>query len=156
MWAGLGIGLAAYALFGLVPAIGTFIVSLTNYSGLPGSSTAFTGFSEYSALTTTEGPGFIPAVTATIVFVVAGVALQFVTSLVLAHRLRSRGKASNFLRTLVFLPIVLGVTIVGLVWLLIFDPTQGPAAAAFRLVGSQSSFFGSNNLGRAFEQSERR
>lgn len=146
MWAGLGIGLAAYALFGLVPAIGTFIVSLTNYSGLPGSPTSFTGLSEYTALTTTEGPGFTPAVSATLIFVVAGVALQFVASLILAHWLRRPGKSSNFLRTLVFLPIVLGVTIVGLIWLLIFDPTQGPAAAAFALVGRQSSFFGSNSL----------
>ena len=36
---GLVIGLAVYALFGLVPAVANVVVSLTNYSGLAGSST---------------------------------------------------------------------------------------------------------------------
>lgn len=146
MWCGLGIGLGFYLVFGIAPAVGTVLVSLTNYSGLPGSPTAFTGISQYTGLTTTEGPGFLPAIVATIVFVVVGVLLQFVVSLALAHGLRRRGRGSNFLRTLVFMPIVLGVTVVGILWLLIFDPSQGPAASAFALVGKQSSFFGSNTL----------
>lgn len=144
MWAGLGVGFSFYVVFGIVPALGTVLVSLTNYSGFPGSQTTFTGISQYTGLTTTEGPIFVPAIWATLIFVVAGVALQFVASLGLAHGLRRASKFNSFLRTLVFLPIVLGVTVVGILWLLIFDPTQGPAASAWGLFGAHSAFFGSN------------
>jgi len=146
MWVGLGLGLAFYVVFGIAPAVGTVAVSLTNYSGLPGSPTTFVGLTQYRGLTTIEGPVFVPAIIATIVFVVAGVALQFVVSLGLAHGLRRESRWNSLFRTLIFLPIVLGVTVVGIIWLLIFDPTQGPGATALAAVGQHSAFFGSNSL----------
>jgi ABC-type sugar transport system permease subunit len=64
--------------------------------------------------------------------------------LLIAHRLVREGKLESLLRVLVFLPIVLGVTIVGLIWILIFDPSGGPAASLFGAVGIHSAFFGSS------------
>jgi raffinose/stachyose/melibiose transport system permease protein len=90
MWAGLLLGLAVYVLFGVAPAAGNLLVSLTNYSGLIGSSTSFTWLANYRA------------------------------------------------------PIVLGVTIVGLIWILLFNPSEGPAASVFGAFGIHSSFFGSD------------
>ena len=146
MRAGLWLGLAVYALFGLVPAVANIIVSLTNYSGLAGSSTSFSGVSNYRAMLTTERPGFTSALWITVIFVVGVTVLQNAFGLGLAHRLQGNRRIDSVLRILVFLPIVLGVTVVGLIWILIFDPQQGPASSLLSAFGSSSAFFGQSGV----------
>jgi ABC-type sugar transport system permease subunit len=144
MWLGLLLGLAVYAVFGLLPAAGNLLVSVTDYSGIAGSATSFTGLSNYTALASTESPGFTAGLIATVVFVTGVTIGQNVLALLLAHRLTREGRLQALLRVLVFLPIVLGVTIVGLLWILIFNPAGGPAASFFGALGIHSSFFGSS------------
>ena len=144
MWCGLGLGVAVYLVFGIAPAVGNLVVSLTNYSGLAGSSTAFTGLSNYIAIGTTESPGFVEGLETTVIFVTGVTVLQNAFALLAAHRLQGEGRFDAFLRVLVFLPIVLGVTVAGLVWILIFNPNTGPAAALFGAFGIHSAFFGSS------------
>jgi raffinose/stachyose/melibiose transport system permease protein len=144
MWAGLLLGVGFYVVFAIAPSVGNLLVSLTNYSGLAGSSTAFTGLSNYLAIGTTESPGFITGLEATAVFVVGVTVLQNGFALLLAHRLQGEGRFDAFLRVLVFLPIVLGVTVAGLIWILIFNPDQGPASALLGAFGIHSAFFGSS------------
>src|ERR1039458_5347443 len=146
MWCGLGLGVAVYILFGIVPALGNILVSFTNYSGFPGSPTSFTGFFNYTVLFVTQRPGFTASLVATVVFVVSVTVVQNAVGLLLAHRLQGDSKSATVLRILAFLPIVLGVTVVGIVWLLLFDPLSSPAEAVFGAVGIHSAFFGSNNL----------
>jgi raffinose/stachyose/melibiose transport system permease protein len=144
MWAGMLLGLGVYALFGVLPAAGNLLVSVTNYSGLIGSSTSFTWFTNYIALGTTERPGFEAGLVATVVFVCGVTIGQNALALLVAHRLVGDSRMASVLRVAVFLPIVLGVTIVGLIWILIFNPSGGPAASAFGALGVHSSFFGSD------------
>ena len=146
MWCGLGVGVAVYILFGIVPALGNILVSFTNYSGFPGSPTSFTGFFNYTVLFVTQRPGFTASLVATVVFVVSVTVVQNAVGLLLAHRLQGDSKSATVLRILAFLPIVLGVTVVGIVWLLLFDPLSSPGEAVFGAVGIHSAFFGSNNL----------
>jgi ABC-type sugar transport system permease subunit len=145
MWAGLLIGLAVYVLFGLVPMAGNIIISFTNYTALPSAPVNNVGFSNYSSMFSSQSAGFEPAVIATLVFVVAVTLGQNVVALLLAHRLQGTGRAAAAGRVLVFLPIALGVTIVGLVWILIFNPQQGPAASLLSAFGAHSAFFGSGS-----------
>jgi raffinose/stachyose/melibiose transport system permease protein len=144
MWSGIALGMAFYILFGIAPAAANILVSFTNYSGLPGSPTSFAGLSNYTALLTTEGPGFVSSLTETVVFVVGVTVVQNVVAMLLAHRLQGDSKTAAFLRVLAFFPIVLGVTVVGIVWLLLFDPLSSPAQAVFGAFGIHSAFFGSN------------
>jgi len=146
MWGGLSVGMVFYLLFGIAPALGNVLVSFTNYSGLPGSPTSFAGLSNYTALLTTEGPGFVSSIIDTLFFVVGVTVVQNVVAMLLAHRLQGEGKAATLLRVLAFFPIVLGVTVVGIVWLLLFDPESSPAQALFGAFGIQSAFFGSNTV----------
>jgi raffinose/stachyose/melibiose transport system permease protein len=146
MWSGILLALAVYALFGLVPAVVNTVVSFTDYALYPGAPVNFTGWSNYTAMLTSERPGFIPALVATVVFVTAVTIAQNVIALAVAHRLVRDTRWNGLLRVLVFLPIVLGVTIVGIVWILIFEPSQGPAASLWGLFGAKSSFFGSDTL----------
>jgi raffinose/stachyose/melibiose transport system permease protein len=143
---GLFLGLAVYALFGVLPALANVVVSLTNYSGLAGSTTSFSGLANYRALLTTERPGFISALYITIFFVVGVTVLQNAFGLMLAHRLQGSTRTDSVLRILVFVPIVLGVTVVGLIWILIFDPSQGPASSLLSAFGTSSAFFGAAGI----------
>jgi raffinose/stachyose/melibiose transport system permease protein len=146
MWSGILLALAVYALFGLVPAVANTVVSFTDYALYPGAPVNFTGWSNYTSMFTSERPGFIQALVATVVFVTAVTVAQNVIALSVAHRLVRDTRWNGVLRVLVFLPIVLGVTIVGLVWILVFEPGQGPAASLWGLFGAKSAFFGSDSL----------
>jgi len=146
MWSGILLGLAVYTLFGLVPAVANTAVSFTDYALYPGAPVNFVGWTNYTSMFTTERPGFMQALVATVVFVTAVTVAQNVIALACAHRLVRDTRWNGVLRVVVFLPIVLGVTIVGLVWILIFEPGQGPAASLWGVFGAHSSFFGSDSL----------
>jgi raffinose/stachyose/melibiose transport system permease protein len=146
MWCLLGTGLAFYVVFGIAPAVGNLVVSFTNYSGLPGSPTSFTGLTNYIDLFSTQSPGLVSSAVATVIFVVGVTLVQNTFAMLLAHRLQDESKSTTLLRVLVFIPIVLGVTVTGIVWLLLFDPFSSPAATVFGAIGVSSGFFGSNNV----------
>jgi ABC-type sugar transport system permease subunit len=95
---------------------------------------------------TTERPGSISALWITIFFVAGVTILQNAFGLMLAHRLQGSRRTDSVLRVLVFLPIVLGVTVVGLIWILIFDPAQGPASSLLSAFGTSSAFFGASGV----------
>jgi ABC-type sugar transport system permease subunit len=145
MWSGLGLGLLAYVLFGIVPMLGNIVISFTDYTGLPGAAVHNLGFSNYAQMGSTQAPGFEQAIIASLVFVVAVTIGQNIVALLFAHHLTGSGRFAAVGRLLVFLPIALGVTVVGLVWLLIFNPQEGPAASFFGLFGVHSAFFGADN-----------
>jgi ABC-type sugar transport system permease subunit len=134
-----------YVLFGIAPAAVQVLISFTNYTALPWASTNFVGLSNYSAMFTTQRPGFTQALSASIVFVLAVTIGQNLIALLLAHRLQGEGRWAAAGRVVVFLPIALGVTIVGLIWLLIFDPNGGPASSFLGTLGIHSAFFGSSS-----------
>ena len=146
MWGGLALGVAFYLLFGIVPALANLLVSFTDYSGLPGSPTSFTGLTNYNILFTAQRPALISSAIDTVYFVVGVTVVQNVIALLLAHRLQADSKTATVLRVLTFFPIVLGVTVVGIIWLLLFDPLSSPGQAVLGLFGLHSAFFGSNRL----------
>ena len=145
MWAGIALALAFFVLFGIVPTVANLVISFTNYSGLAGTPTSFTGFSNYSQLFTSQGPGFTSSIIDTLIFVVGVTVVQNVIGIALAHRLVDDTKMASGLRILAFFPIVLGVTVIGIVWLLLFDPFSSPAASLSGLFGVHPGFFGSNS-----------
>ncbi len=144
MWGGLLLGLAVYALFGLVPMAGNIVISFTNYTALPTAPVNGVGFANYASMLSSQAPGFDQGIVATLVFVVAVTIGQNALALLLAHRLLGPGRLVAVGRLLVFLPIALGVTIVGLLWILIFNPQGGPAASLLGAFGIHSAFFGSD------------
>ena len=146
MWGALAVGVAFYLLFGIVPALANLLVSFTNYSGLPGSPTSFTGFANYTILFTAQRPALVSSAIDTVIFVVGVTVVQNAFGLLLAHRLQGDSKTTTMLRVVIFFPIVLGVTVVGIVWLLLFDPLSSPAQAVLGLFGLHSAFFGSDTL----------
>jgi ABC-type sugar transport system permease subunit len=139
-------GIVAYLLFSIVPALGTFAVSLTNYSGIPGMPVQFVGVSNYVNMIGNASSGFGVSLETTLIFALAVTVIQNAVALALAVLLRNRFPFVGVLRSLIFLPAALGVTINGILWLLIFSPSQGPAASILAMFHTSSAFFGSQSL----------
>jgi raffinose/stachyose/melibiose transport system permease protein len=146
MWLGVALGLAFFLVFGIAPAVANIVISLTDYSGLAGASISFTGLDNYTTLFTTQWPGFVASLGDSLYFVVGVTVVQNAIALLLAHRLQGTSRTAALLRILAFLPIVLGVTVVGIVWLLLFDPQSGPVQSILGHTGFHSAFFGSGSL----------
>ncbi|MBO0803681.1 MAG: sugar ABC transporter permease [Nocardiopsaceae bacterium] len=142
MWGGLWLAVAAYVLFGIVPMIGNIIISFTDYTELQGVAVHNVGFYNYAQMFSTQAPGLEQGLVASVIFVVGVTLGQNLLALLLAHKLVGAGRLAAVGRVLVFLPIALGVTIVGLLWTLIFNPGTGPMASLFGAFGVHSAFFG--------------
>jgi len=139
----MGPGIIAYLLFSIVPALGMFLISLTNYSGIPGMPIQFVGLSNFTNMIGNATSGFGQSFETTLIFAVCVTLIQNAGALGLAVLLRNRFPAVGVLRSLIFLPAALGVTINGILWLLIFSPTDSPAASILASFHTTSAFFGS-------------
>ena len=136
----------AYLLFSIVPALGTFLVSLTNYTGIPGVPVQFVGLSNFVNMVRNAASGFGVSLETTLVFALCVTVIQNGVALALAVLLRNQFPFVGALRSMIFLPAALGVTINGILWLLIFSPSQGPAARLLAAFHTSSAFFGSPTL----------
>lgn len=143
---GMAPGLLVYLVLGIVPSIATAVISLTNYSGIPGVSVSFVGLQNYIQAFVLDSTGIVGAVRDTLVFSISVTVLQNVLALGLAHVFTKRYPGRALFRSLVFMPASLGVTVIGLTWALIFNPSGGPAANFLQLFGGNSAFFGSDTL----------
>lgn len=136
-----------WLLFGFYPTIATFFYSLTQYSGLPGTPLNFRGFYNYVQGFTTDFGELGSTLKITFEYAAGVVILQTVVGLGLALLLNKKGKAFGFYRALVFIPQVLSVIVVGIVFSLLFDPFSGPIEHVYQdVTGGFSSFFGSPNI----------
>lgn len=139
-------GLLVYILFGVVPSIMTTVISLMNYTDIAGVSGYFVGLHNYIRIFNAESIGILASIRDTLIFAVGVTVVQNVLGIAMAAALRDkRMPGFKFFRALVFLPAVLGVTVIGLVWALIFNPAGGPAANVLRDFGITSAFLGSSH-----------
>lgn len=138
-------GLLVFLLFGIVPSVLTLIISFTNFTAVPGLPTNFIGFANYVHIFVNDSKGLAQSVKATLLFAGGVTILQNMLGLWMASALSKKFPGVRFFRTLVFMPAVLGVTIIGLMWTLIFSPSGGPAASVLSLFGTSSAFFGSTS-----------
>lgn len=141
------IGLALIVVFSLVPAVGVLAISFTDIRSLPFLPVHFVGLQNYATFFSSAQLGYnLHALQNTLVFAVSVTLLQNGIALFVAVLLNQRLRGRNFARAVVFLPTILGVTIIGLVFSLVFNPSGGPAASVWGWFGSSSAFFGSPSL----------
>ncbi|RRN68640.1 sugar ABC transporter permease [Peribacillus simplex] len=113
--------LAALILVVIVPLIYGFYYSFTNWNGL--GTPAFIGFKNYMDLFTDRG--FLDTFWFTIKFSVAAIVVINVIGLSLALIVTSKIKSSNILRTVFFMPNLIGGLILGFIWQFIFIKVFG-------------------------------
>lgn len=74
------------------------------------------------------------------------VLIQNTIALFLSVQLNKKMKGHLFYRALIFMPVILGVTVVGYMWKLVLNPIDGPAQQLLSLFQTRSNFLGSINL----------
>jgi raffinose/stachyose/melibiose transport system permease protein len=138
-----GLGLALIAVFAIVPAVAVLVISFTDIRALPYLPVDWVGIQNYVTFFSSAHLGYnLHALLNTFVFAFMVTIFQNVVALLLAVLLNQKLRGRTFYRAVVFLPTILGVTIIGLIWSLIFNPSGGPAASIWSWFGSSSAFFG--------------
>lgn len=145
-----GAGMLMLFLFAFVPAAAVLVVSFTDLRGLPYLPVDWVGLENYvQFLSPARWGDNANALKNTLVFAFFSTVLQILFALGIALLLSRPIRGRNFLRAVVFMPTVLGVTVTGLVWSLVFNPSGGLAQAFLQLFGATSAFFGDPNIALA-------
>ncbi|APU15782.1 MULTISPECIES: carbohydrate ABC transporter permease [Actinoalloteichus] len=116
------------------PIIYTVYLSLTDAFGAVNADSSFIGLLNFSDALS-DMRRFWPAVGRTVVFTIAAVALELTLGLALAMLLRRPFRGMRWVRTIMMVPLLATPVAVGVLWLLILDPTTGIANTLLGFVG---------------------
>lgn len=142
-WLGISPGLAVFVVFALLPAVAVLPLSLTNVSGIANAPWNWVGFFNYhSFFNGGQAAEDVSALERSVVFCLVVTVVQTTVALGIAVLVNGKLRGRSLWRTVVFLPTVLGVTVIGLTWLLFFNPTGGPGVSILDRFGTRSAFFG--------------
>ena len=143
-------GISLVVIFSIIPAIGIFAISFTDIRSLPFLPTHWVGLENYRTFFSSAQIAYnVHALKNTFVFAIAVTLFQNSLALLIAVLLNQRLRGRNFARAVVFMPTILGVTVIGLIFSLIFNPSGGPAASVWKSLGASSAFFGDPHLAMA-------
>ncbi len=124
--------LVLYLAFLVYPLIQGFWISL-NHWDLLGSDVSFAGLDNYRRLT--QDPAFWSSLAHTLYFVLLSSPILIALGLGLAMLLNRPFRGIGLLRTLIYLPTVLSVSVASTIWLKIYDPQYGLIADIFKGLG---------------------
>ena len=114
--------LLGFIFFVLIPMAATLGMAFTDYSG--GFACAWIGLKNfYFALTS---PDFLNALLNTVKFTVVTVIAQIFLGFVFAILLNRKIFGRNFFRAVIFLPVILSLVAISLVFMVILNPDKGP------------------------------
>ncbi|MGA2491408.1 MAG: sugar ABC transporter permease [Roseiarcus sp.] len=137
----LGPAVVVYTAFSIYPLLAT--MQLSTFTGESGGGVHFVGLANFRTLLTDAlwSQPFWNAFKNNMIFFTIHMAVQNPIGIVLAGLLSLPGlKLKSFYRTVLFLPTMLSVVIVGFSWNLILSPLWGVAEGALKAVGLGSWF----------------
>ncbi|WP_275006323.1 carbohydrate ABC transporter permease [Promicromonospora iranensis] len=133
-WALLTPALGFVGLMIVFPLAFTINLSLTDAFGAVNAGNSFVGLQNFAdALTDTRR--FWPAVGRTVVFTLVAVLLETVLGLALAMLMRKPFRGMEIVRTILMVPLLATPVAIGILWMLILDPTNGIANHLLGFVG---------------------
>ncbi|HKG53078.1 MAG TPA: sugar ABC transporter permease, partial [Anaerolineales bacterium] len=124
-----------YTLFMVVPLINSLRLSF--FEIVKQNQQSFVGLQNYIKLFTDSNfaPFFWRALRNNFVFFAVHMLVQNPIGLLLAALLAEGGRIRDFFRTIIFMPTVLSVVIIGFIWQLILNPLWGVAESMLKAVG---------------------
>lgn len=126
--------LIGFLLLSLGPMVASAVLSFTDYDLLNFGATEAVGLENYREAFTGD-PIFWQSLRVTAYYAVLAVALDLVVGLALAMVLNTGFRGVRFLRTVYYLPAVISGVAVALLWLWIFQPSNGLANEILGLFG---------------------
>ncbi|MFC0105231.1 carbohydrate ABC transporter permease [Kibdelosporangium aridum] len=144
-WAMLTPALAFIGLMIVFPLVFTVNLSFTNAFGAVNADESYIGLRNFiDALEDIRR--FWPAVERTIYFTVVAVVIETVFGLALAMLMRKAFRGSRIVRTVLVIPLLATPVAIGILWLLILDPTNGIANHLLSALGlPRLEFLGSSS-----------
>lgn len=138
------IPLALYLLFYAGPSFMSVVYSFTDMTNVPGKGFRFVGLENYQKLFFSgNSHERWASVGRTLYFTFTVTVVQNGLGLLMAVIINQKLRGDRFYRSVFFLPVVLGVAVVSLIWTLMFDPISGPVQQIYQLFGYSDTFFGS-------------
>lgn len=138
------IPLLLYVVFYAGPSLMTVIYSFTNMKNVPGTEVNFVGLDNYrSLLFSGNSAERWSSIGRSLYFMFVVTILQNGIALLVAVVINQKLIGDKIYRAVFFLPVVLGVAVVALIWSLMFDPISGPVQQLYGLFGYKDTFFGS-------------
>jgi len=125
-----------YTVFLALPIVGTVLISLLNWSGISLNDIQWAGLNNYAALA--QDQVFWQALRHNVIFILTGTSSIVIMGLFLAVLLEKELPGSNFFRGAFFIPTVMSMVVVGIVFMLILSPELGLINPMLRRVGLDS------------------
>ena len=114
---------AVYAVFLISPIAQTVYQSFFKWNGIAGSPMVFNGLSNYGAMLRSKD--FWNALKNSGIFMLVGFGIQMPIAFLLALFITSKLKGVRFFKTAFFIPVVLPMTAIGIMWNFILWPMGG-------------------------------
>ena len=134
IWLFLAPTLILYTMYTVYPIGATVWYSLTSMRGFTDRRVTYVGLNQYAMLF--KDQMFLNSLSVTGRFLLIVVPIRFLLSLVMALVLNwKRCPWKNFFRTAFFLPVLTTSAVIGVVFILILDPTFGPVNIILRRLG---------------------
>lgn len=134
-WFGLAVllpGVAWYSIFAFYPVLRSFTMAFTNYNFLDASKTRFVGFENF--VTVTQHALFPIATKNTLVYAAELWLFTFPTAFAIALALVNINRGRNVFQFTIFIPVVVSLVAISLLFKQIFDPDTGAVNALLRMV----------------------
>jgi multiple sugar transport system permease protein/alpha-1,4-digalacturonate transport system permease protein len=123
--------LIGFFLFVALPVFAGLVISFTNYAGFPGMS--FVGFSNYVKMISDSQ--FLAALKNNLFYSFTSVPLTMFIALVFALMLNKKLFLGNIFKTLYFFPNLTSTVAISCVFMLLFEPNNGPVNHILSLLG---------------------
>lgn len=133
-WLMLSPALAFVGLMIVFPLIFTVNLSFTDAFGAVNADNRYIGLQNY-ADALSDARRFWPAAWRTVIFTVVAVTLEVVLGMALAMLMRKAFRGMRVVRTVLMIPLLATPVAIGILWLLILDPTNGIANHLLGFVG---------------------
>ena len=111
-----------YILFFIYPTLHSFFLSFHDWNILTGAI-SYEGWSNYKEVLT--DPVFHQSVRNMIVYVVCVTIPLIVLSLLIAMLIENCGRAKGFFRTMIYIPVIISMSVSGMMWQFILSPSTG-------------------------------
>src|SRR5215210_1353863 len=136
-----------YAIFLLVPLVGTLVLSVTHWSGFNIADIEFVGLDNFRTLGSDDV--FWQSLRHNLLFLVGSVILKTTVALFLALALDQNLPFSNIFRGVYLMPTVISLVVVGVVFSLVLSPSLGlinPFLTAIGLERFAGTWLGSSQV----------
>lgn len=127
--------LTLFSLFSWWPIVQSFRISFLAYSTDPGVEPVWVGLENFRQVLIVDGDIAFRAWTNVLLFVVLGILIGYLLPVALAIAINEMRHANSFFRIAYYVPAILPMVVVTILWKYIYTPEEGLLDAVLRAIG---------------------